>query len=390
MKTRMELWKYYRAEINNNMQLQKAVQTSNEKLHVLYERLIKVFPEYPEKYKVQLSSVQVETKEMAKAPQYKIHEFETLLNVINGIEEEIGSSTFIDKIDFSSHELDDVIQAINEKKLDTKVHANIPSSDGIIMKPTKLVSFDKANTEPFAKPPAPVVEKVKEDNIFEGEKEMLKLNIAIDGPSGSGKSTIAKLLAKKYGLNYLNTGLVYRAIAINAIDEEVNLNDEEEVMSTITDGMIEMLPNEKVSLNGQDISKIVRSDEASQGASKVSAHTRVRAWAVALQKHYGEAGGIIMDGRDTTFKILPDAAVKVYLDTTPEIRAKRRVKQNEELGFSVDYQKILDEINERDHRDKNRATDPLQIVKDAIYIDATDMTIDQVVEKISQHVDAIK
>lgn len=97
-----------------------------------------------------------------------------------------------------------------------------------------------------------------------------------------------------------------------------------------------------------------------------------------------------MDGRDTTFKILPDAAVKVYLDTTPEVRAKRRVKQNEELGFSVDYQKILDEINERDNRDKNRETDPLQIVKDAVYIDATDMTIDQVVEKISQHVDAIK
>ena len=386
MKTRMELWKHYRAEINNNMQLQKAVQTSNEKLNVLYERLLKVFPEYPDKYKVQLSSVQVETKEMAKAPQYKIEEFETLLKVINGIEEGIQSSTFIDKIDFSSHDLDDVIAAINEKKLDSKVQVHLPTTEGIIMKPTKFMSFKNSNTKTTLIPKP----EEKEDDIFKGEKEMLKLNVAIDGPSGSGKSTIAKLLAKKYGLNYLNTGLVYRAIAVNAIDEEVDLNNEDEVMSTIEDGMIEMLPNEQVSLKGQDISKIVRSDDASQGASKVSAHTRVRAWAVALQKHYGEEGGIIMDGRDTTFKILPDAEVKVYLDTTPEIRAKRRVKQNEELGFSVDYQKILDEINERDNRDKNRATDPLQIVSDAIYIDATDMTIDQVVEKISQHIDAIK
>lgn len=381
MKTRMELWKHYRAEINNNMQLQKAVQTSNEKLKILYSRLQEAYPQYDSKYNVRLSTVQVKTKEVARPPQYKIEEFDDLLELIESIEDTNESSGFIDKIDFSSHELDDVIKAINNKKIDTKVHVSLPKKEEIVMNPTKYIKLDKdANSQR-----EPKQEKIKK----EVKVDMSKINIAIDGPSGSGKSTIAKLLADKYKLNYLNTGLVYRAIAINAIDEEANLNDEEEVMSTINDGMIEMLPNERVSLNGQDISKIVRSDEASQGASKVSAHTRVRAWAVALQKRYGEAGGIIMDGRDTTFKILPDAEVKVYLDTTPEVRAERRVKQNKELGFNIDKDIILKEINERDHRDKNRETDPLQIVKDAVYIDATNMSIDEVVEKISQYVEAL-
>lgn len=382
MKTRMELWKHYRAEINNNMQLQKAVRSSNEKLKILYERLLEAYPEYKDKYEVNLSSIQATTEEVAKAPQYKITEFDTLLDLIDSVENINESSGFIDKIDFSSHELDDVVQAIKAKKVDTKYHVSLPSREEIVMKPTKYIKLDKDTNSNR--------EEKQEEKKKGTEIDMSKINIAIDGPSGSGKSTIAKLLAKKYDLNYLNTGLVYRAIAINAIDEEVNLNDEEEVMSTIHDGMIEMLPNERVSLNGQDISKIVRSDEASQGASKVSAHTRVRAWAVALQKKYGEEGGIIMDGRDTTFKILPDAHVKVYLDTTPEVRAKRRVKQNEELGFNVNYETILNEINERDHRDKNRETDPLQIVKDAVYIDATSLSIEQVIEKISQYVEALK
>ena len=380
MNTRMELWKTYREEINNNIQLQKAVQFSHEKLAILHKRLLEAFPEYDDKYPMEISTFKAKTEELNRAAQFDLEVFENFLNDFAKINE-IKSNSFIDKVDFSTHELDEVFKAFKDKKLASKVHVKFDSTEGIVMAPTKFVKLGEENN--FTKPLDLSQEEKEEEN-------MKKINIAIDGPSGSGKSTIAKLLADKYKLNYLNTGLVYRAIALNAIEDDVNLNDEEEVMASIQEGMIELLPNEEVILCGANVSKALRADDVSQGASKVSAHTRVRAWAVSLQKEYGKKGGIIMDGRDTTFKILPDAEVRIYLDTSAEVRAQRRVDQNKELGFNIDFDKILSEINERDHRDKNRETDPLHVAPGVEYIDATNMSIEQVLEKASQLVEAKK
>ena len=145
-----------------------------------------------------------------------------------------------------------------------------------------------------------------------------------------------------------------------------------------------LLENEVVLLNGTDVSLELRSDASSDAASKVAAIPEVRTWALKLQQAYGENGGVIMDGRDTTFKVLPNAEVKIFLDTSAEVRAQRRVDQNKELGFEINYDFILEEIKVRDHRDRNRETDPLHQTEDAILIDSSNLNLQQVVEEISK------
>ena len=218
---------------------------------------------------------------------------------------------------------------------------------------------------------------------------MKKINIAIDGPSGSGKSTVAKLISEKYHLTYINTGLVYRAIALNAILSHIDINNEKQVAQSLEEDMIELHENELVFLKGNDVSYQLRDDKVSRFASVVAAMTPVRKFAIKLQKRYATQKGIIMDGRDTTFRIMPNADLKIFLDTSATVRAKRRQKQNQELGFNNDYDQILSEIKDRDHRDKTREIDPLHKVDDAHLIDASNMSIKEVVEHVSNLIDKI-
>ncbi|NQZ65979.1 MAG: (d)CMP kinase [Mycoplasmatales bacterium] len=211
---------------------------------------------------------------------------------------------------------------------------------------------------------------------------MSNIRIAIDGPSGSGKSTIAKLIAKKYNLKYINTGLVYRALAFKLIELGINIQNEDKVKENIQNIKINLLENEIVDLNGVKLDSELRSDNVSQASSVIASYSSVRNYAVKIQMLEASRKGVIMDGRDTTFKIMPDADFKFFLDTDAEIRAKRRVEQNSKIGFSTDYEKILSEIKIRDHRDRTREVDPLHQTADAHLIDTSEMTIENVVKEI--------
>ncbi|WP_322875577.1 (d)CMP kinase [Mycoplasmopsis felis] len=212
---------------------------------------------------------------------------------------------------------------------------------------------------------------------------MKKVNIAIDGPSGVGKSTVSKEIAKRLGYNFINSGSVYRAIAKNVIDNKVDSRDDKGVIATLKEGMIKLLDGDKIELNGIEISKDIRADYISQITPNVAKIPEVRQFVVNyLQQMTKRKKGYIIDGRDTTFRIMPHAEVKIFLWAQAEERAKRRVKQNAELGFNTEYKEILYEVQKRDEQDMNRDFDPLHKTEDAVYIDCTELTIEEVVQKI--------
>ncbi|MCP4336719.1 MAG: (d)CMP kinase [Mycoplasma sp.] len=210
----------------------------------------------------------------------------------------------------------------------------------------------------------------------------MKKNIAIDGPAGSGKSTIAKLVANKLGYTYISTGLMYRAISYNALKNNIDLKNEKKVIESFVPNMIKLLPNDVVELNGKNLKEELRTNEISKGASIISKYKKIRTLAVKEQQEISKEKGFVMDGRDITSVVLPNAEVKIFMWASPEERAKRRLMQNIKLGFSQEYEKILKEINERDEKDMTRENGPLIKVKEAINIDTTKMTIDEVVQKI--------
>lgn len=368
VRTRVELWKDYRKEINNNIELQNAVQYSNEKLNIIYKRLKNVFPGYEQKYSLGLSKINIEVDETPTVKKIVQDEVQNLLNKLNEVnEDDVIAVTSYDKLDFSSHALDEVIEILSSKKDEISSLINFNDTEGFSMNAVEVIEIKKLGEEE--------------------KKERKKINIAIDGPSGSGKSTIAKIIAKKYGMQYLNTGLTYRAIALNAIEEHANLENPQEVISTMKPNMIEIKNNEVILLNGFDVSRAVRADDVSQGASKIAAIPEIRQWVNNLHRQFAAQKGVIMDGRDTTFRVLPDAELKIFLDTDPETRAKRRVEQNAALGYSLDYDRVLNDIKERDYRDRNREVDPLHKTQDAILIDASHLNIDEVVSIISRLVE---
>ncbi|BBU47963.1 (d)CMP kinase [Mycoplasmopsis felis] len=212
---------------------------------------------------------------------------------------------------------------------------------------------------------------------------MKKVNIAIDGPSGVGKSTVSKEIAKRLGYNFINSGSVYRAIAKNVVDNKVDSRDDKGVIATLKEGMIKLLDGDKIELNGIEISKDIRADYISQITPNVAKIPEVRQFVVNyLQQMTKRKKGYIIDGRDTTFRIMPHAEVKIFLWAQAEERAKRRVKQNAELGFNTEYKEILYEVQKRDEQDMNRDFDPLHKTEDAVYIDCTELTIEEVVQKI--------
>ena len=210
----------------------------------------------------------------------------------------------------------------------------------------------------------------------------MKINIAIDGPSGAGKSTIADILASKLSYVHLDTGAMYRSAALLAIKNNVSLSDEEKIVELMENDFKLDMANDKVFLNGEDISDDIRTNEVSMAASDISKLSGVRKALVKSQQEIASKKGYIVDGRDICSVVLPDAEVKIFLTATSEDRAKRRLEQNRQKGIIDDYDKVLDDIKKRDYQDSHRANSPLVKALDATLIDSSNMSIDDVVNEI--------
>jgi cytidylate kinase len=215
--------------------------------------------------------------------------------------------------------------------------------------------------------------------------ENRKLVIAIDGPAGAGKSTIAARLARKFGYVNLESGAMYRALALKAIERDIGFDDETALLDLAQRSKIELLPRldgNRVLLDGRDVSIRIRERDVTEAASKVSVHPRVREWMVARQRELGAKGGVVMEGRDIGTKVFPDAEVKIFLEADPAVRVERRMKQRETAPDQAT--RIAAELLERDRRDSTRATSPLVPAEDAVIVDSTYLTIDDVVTRAEE------
>ena len=218
-----------------------------------------------------------------------------------------------------------------------------------------------------------------------------KLVIAIDGPAGSGKSTIAARLAKKFGYINLESGAMYRALALKALERATGLDDEEALRQLAEQTHIELIPTSEgnsVLLDGRDVSQRIREADVTAAASRVSVHPSVRRIMVARQRTMGAQGGVVMEGRDIGTVVFPDADVKIFLDADAAVRAERRLLQNTATAASRDAQRVMAEIADRDRRDQTRAASPLVAAPDAVPLDTTQKSIDEVVAEIEDIVRA--
>jgi cytidylate kinase len=216
-----------------------------------------------------------------------------------------------------------------------------------------------------------------------------RIIIAIDGPAGAGKSTVAARLARRFHLLNLETGAMYRAFALKAIECGVSPDDAEglEQFAGTTAIRLESSPDgNRVFLDDVEVTSRLREPAVTEAASRVSVHPAIRKWMVGLQRKLGEAGRIVMEGRDIGSKVFPDADVKIFLDADPEVRSQRRYEQIEATPATdkVAPESVLQEIRERDRRDRTRATSPLQPAEDAIVIDSTSLTLDEVIESVEK------
>ncbi len=205
--------------------------------------------------------------------------------------------------------------------------------------------------------------------------------IAIDGPAGAGKSTLAAHLARRFGFLNLETGAMYRALALKAIDHDLSFDEEPELLELAEGTRIALKPQLEgnlVLLDGVDVSRRVRDGDVTAAASRVSVHPRLRQWMVEQQRLLGNAGGVVMEGRDIGTVVFPDAEVKIFLDAAPEVRGNRRYRQGMPAQVAVTEETIIQELKERDARDRNRAESPLRPAEDAVILDSTAMSLEQV------------
>lgn len=212
------------------------------------------------------------------------------------------------------------------------------------------------------------------------------MNVAIDGPAGAGKSTIAKLCAKKMDLLYVDTGAMYRAVALYLLESGIDVNDRSAVAEKCKGAVVDIKYEDgiqNVYLNGTNVTGRLREEAVGNTASVTSAVPEVRAQIFSLQRGLAERGGVIMDGRDIGTVVMPDADVKFYLTASSKVRAKRRVLELEAKGEHPDFDEIKKDIEDRDNRDMTREISPLKQAGDAILVDTSDMSIEEVVEKIS-------
>lgn len=215
------------------------------------------------------------------------------------------------------------------------------------------------------------------------------INIAIDGPAGAGKSTIAKEVAKRLQFIYVDTGALYRAVGLYAVRSGVETTDKTEVIKLLPqiDISLKFVNSEqRVFLNGEDVSTDIRLPEISMAASNVSAIPTVREFLFDLQRKLAKENDVIMDGRDIGTVVLPDAQVKIFLTASPEERARRRKEQLELAGNVVDYDKLLEEIKQRDYNDSHREIAPLKPAEDSVTIDTTGNELEQSIELLYNHI----
>ncbi|MGY0395318.1 (d)CMP kinase [Fusobacterium sp. SYSU M8A802] len=215
---------------------------------------------------------------------------------------------------------------------------------------------------------------------------MKEFIVTVDGPAGSGKSTIAKIIAKKYGFTYLDTGAMYRMIALYALENSIDLEDRSQVEAMLVNTKLDIVGNQFF-LNGKDVSEEIRTPRVSGVVSPVAAIREVRVKLVELQREISKGKRIILDGRDIGTVVFPNGDVKIFLVASPEERAKRRLREYEEKGVEADYESVLSSIKERDHIDSTRKESPLLKAEDAHEIDSSTMNIDEVVEAISKYID---
>ncbi len=211
------------------------------------------------------------------------------------------------------------------------------------------------------------------------------INVAIDGPAGAGKSTIAKACAKELGFIYVDTGALYRAVALNALRNGV-LNDEKGIVEMLKETTVELKFDEtntqRVFLNGKDVSDLIRTPEISMGASNVSKIPQVREFLLELQRSIARENNVIMDGRDIATVVLPNANVKIFLSASAECRAERRYKELIEKGEKVTYEEVLADVNARDYQDSHREIAPLKPTKDSVMADTTSLSLAEGTELI--------
>ena len=214
---------------------------------------------------------------------------------------------------------------------------------------------------------------------------MKNFSIAIDGPAGAGKSTVAKEIAKRLNFIYIDTGAMYRAFGLYYLKNNISLDNEDDVNKYVSSVTIEMENKDgenKLFLNQEDVTKEIRTEEASRGASKVSVYPKVREKMVELQQEMASKNNVVMDGRDIGTVVLPEATLKIYLTASVLVRAERRYKEQMEKGMDVNLEDIKKDIEERDYRDMNRETSPLKQASDAILVDTSSMNKDEVITEI--------
>jgi len=210
------------------------------------------------------------------------------------------------------------------------------------------------------------------------------INVAIDGPAGAGKSTVAKAAAKELGFIYVDTGALYRTVALSAQRNGV-LDNNEKIIEMLDSIEVELGYEDgvqKVYLNGEDVSALIRTPEISMGASNVSAIPRVREFLLELQRDIARKNNVIMDGRDIATVVLPNADVKIFLFATPECRAQRRYKELIEKGESVMYEDVLADVNQRDYQDSHREIAPLKPSEDSVMCDTSELTLEESIQAV--------
>lgn len=210
--------------------------------------------------------------------------------------------------------------------------------------------------------------------------------VAIDGPAGAGKSTLAAHLARRFGFLNLETGAMYRALALKAIENDYGFDEEAPLLALAASTKIRLEPQlegNRVLLDGIDVSRRIRDKDVTSGASQISIHPELRAWMVHQQRALGVKGGVVMEGRDIGTAVFPDAEVKIFLDAAPEVRGNRRFRQSGPVEAMTEEQRdaqaaVIADLKERDHRDRTRAESPLQPAADAVILDSTSMSLEEV------------
>lgn len=219
-----------------------------------------------------------------------------------------------------------------------------------------------------------------------------RISIAIDGPAAAGKSTVAKVVAKKLSYVYIDTGAMYRTITYAALEQKVDIENEEKLMEVVKNVNIEFQQGENtqlVFLNGQDVSEVIRTPEVTNRVSIVAKHRLVRGEMVRRQQELAEKGGVVMDGRDIGTHVLPDAEVKIFMLASVEERAERRHLENINKGFDSNLEQLKKEIAQRDKLDSEREVSPLKKADDALELDTTSLSIEEVVQKIMSIVSGV-